>query len=100
LDPNTAKKIRALEGMTIGELREKYLETFGEATRSDNKRFLIRRIAWQLQALKDRKWTAGESNPKPSVRVSGRKLQISQRFEIVYSRCRRAMKTLGSSCTL
>lgn len=51
LDPNAAKKIRALEGMTIGELREKYLEVFGEATRSGNKRFLIRRIAWQLQAL-------------------------------------------------
>jgi hypothetical protein len=50
LDPNTAKKIRALEGITIGELREKYLEVFGEATRSGNKRFLVRCIAWQLQA--------------------------------------------------
>jgi hypothetical protein len=53
LDPNTAKKIRALEAMTIGELRDKYLEVFGEATRSGNKRFLVRRIAWQLQALRE-----------------------------------------------
>jgi hypothetical protein len=53
LDPSTAKKIRALDGMTIGELREKYLEVFGEATRSGNKRFLVRRIAWQLQALRE-----------------------------------------------
>ena len=51
MDPSTDKKIQTLEGITIGELREKYLEAFGEATRSGNKRFLIRRIAWQLQAL-------------------------------------------------
>ena len=53
MDPNTAKKIQTLEGMPIGELRDEYLEVFGEATRSGNKRFLIRRIAWQLQALRE-----------------------------------------------
>ena len=53
MDPNTAKKVQALESMTIGELRDEYLEVFGEATRSGNKRFLIRRIAWQLQALRE-----------------------------------------------
>ena len=50
---NIANEIAALEGMTIGELREKYREVFGEATRSSNKRFLVRRIAWQLQALRE-----------------------------------------------
>jgi hypothetical protein len=53
LNPDIAKEVRTLEGMTIGELREKYLEVFGEATRSGNKRFLVRRIAWQLQALEE-----------------------------------------------
>lgn len=53
MDPNTAKKIQTLEGMTIGELRGRYLEVFGESTRSGNKRFLVRRIAWQLQALQE-----------------------------------------------
>lgn len=50
---NIAREITALDGQTIGQLREKYREVFGEATRSSNKRFLVRRIAWQLQALRE-----------------------------------------------
>ena len=37
--------------MTVGELQEKYLEVFGEETRSHHKEFLRKRIAWRLQAL-------------------------------------------------
>ena len=37
--------------MTMGELRGKYLEVFGEETRSYHKAFLRKRIAWRLQAL-------------------------------------------------
>lgn len=37
--------------MTVGRLREKYREIFGEESRSNHKQFLIRRIAWRLQAL-------------------------------------------------
>jgi hypothetical protein len=37
--------------MTVRDLREKYLEVFGEETRSHHKEFLRRRIAWRLQAL-------------------------------------------------
>jgi hypothetical protein len=37
--------------MTVRDLREKYLEIFGEETRSHHKEFLRRRIAWRLQAL-------------------------------------------------
>jgi hypothetical protein len=48
-----AREVRALESMTMGEIRDKYLEVFGEETRSGNKRFLVRRIAWQLQALRE-----------------------------------------------
>lgn len=42
--------IRELRQLTVGELREKYLEVFGEANRSRNKDYLIRRIAWRIQA--------------------------------------------------
>jgi hypothetical protein len=45
------KELKALRRMTVGELKDKYLELFGEETRSHNKSFLIRRIAWQMQAL-------------------------------------------------
>jgi len=48
---NVAAELRALERMTAGELREKYLAVFGEETRSGNKRFLQRRIGWRLQEL-------------------------------------------------
>lgn len=43
--------VNELQGMTAGELRERYAEVFGEATRSGNRRWLMRRIAWRLQAL-------------------------------------------------
>jgi len=45
-----AQEIRALGHMTVTELRDKYLEVFEEASRSHNKQFLVRRIAWQIQA--------------------------------------------------
>jgi hypothetical protein len=44
------KNIRELRQMTVGELREKYIEVFGEANRSRNRDYLIRRIAWRIQA--------------------------------------------------
>ena len=43
-------EVAALEKMTVGELHERYAEVFGERTRSRHKRYLVRRIAWRLQA--------------------------------------------------
>jgi hypothetical protein len=45
------EEIEALRHINAGELRAKYLEVFGEESRSGNKQFLFRRIAWRLQAL-------------------------------------------------
>lgn len=47
---NVAKELAAMERMTTGELIAKYAEVFGEGTRSRHKRYLIRRIAWRMQA--------------------------------------------------
>ena len=47
---NVAKEVAAMERMTIDELRDKYAEVFGEATRSRHKQYLIKRIAWRMQA--------------------------------------------------
>ncbi len=47
---NMKKEVAALEAMTVGELQERYVEVFGEPVRSRHKRYLIRRIAWRLQA--------------------------------------------------
>jgi len=39
-----------LERMTVTELRRKYAEVFGEEMRSYHKAYLVRRIAWRVQA--------------------------------------------------
>ena len=43
-------QIKALNGDSVGKLREKYLDAFGHESRSNHKQFLVRRIAWRLQA--------------------------------------------------
>jgi len=45
------KKIDELSRMPVGQLRQKYLEAFGEESRSNHRQFLFRRIAWRIQAL-------------------------------------------------
>jgi len=47
---NIGKEIAALKRMTATELRDKHLAVFGEETRSGNKAWLIKRIAWRIQA--------------------------------------------------
>ena len=46
----TASEIARLETLTITKVVEKFESLFGEKCRSRNKRYLIRRIAWRLQA--------------------------------------------------
>src|SRR5512140_3600242 len=45
------QQIAELGRMTVGQLKQKYIEVFGEETRSNNRQFLFRRIAWRIQAL-------------------------------------------------
>ncbi len=47
---NVAKEVATLRHMTVSELRDKYHEAFGEDTNARNKQWLIKRIAWKLQA--------------------------------------------------
>jgi hypothetical protein len=44
------KEVALLQRMTVGQLREKYQETWGEPTNTRNKQWLIKRIAWKIQA--------------------------------------------------
>jgi hypothetical protein len=48
---NVGKEVAALQRMTVKELREKYAEAFGEETNANNKVWLVKRIAWRIQAL-------------------------------------------------
>jgi len=47
----TGAQLRALEKMTVGELAEKYREVFGVPTRTRNKDYLRKRVAWRIQEL-------------------------------------------------
>ena len=44
------EEIEALRHMTVGQLKDKYRDVFGESSRSNHKQFLFRRIAWRMQA--------------------------------------------------
>jgi hypothetical protein len=48
---NVAKEVAALGRMTVKALQARYAEVFGEETRAHHKQWLIKRIAWRLQAL-------------------------------------------------
>lgn len=50
---NIAKEVAALERLATRELQARYAEVFGEATRVRHRVYLVRRIAWKLQALSE-----------------------------------------------
>jgi Protein of unknown function (DUF2924) len=45
------REVGKLGRLSVPRLRERYAELFGEATRTGNKSWLIKRIAWRLQAI-------------------------------------------------
>lgn len=47
------QEIARLEVMPMAALKERYTEVFGEPCRSGNRRHLVRRIAWRLQAIRE-----------------------------------------------
>ena len=51
MEAGTYREIQGLARMTVGQLRDKYLDVFGEETRARHKVFLQKRIGWRLQAL-------------------------------------------------
>jgi hypothetical protein len=48
---NVGKEIAAIQRMSVKELRDRYAEAFGESANTNNRAWLIKRIAWRLQAL-------------------------------------------------
>src|SRR6267142_7084039 len=47
----TMATIAGLQRLTMPELRVHYAELFGETTSAKNRTWLLRRVAWRLQAL-------------------------------------------------
>ena len=50
MSPALREEIEGLAGLSVPELKAKYVEAFGEQSRSGNAAFLRKRIAWRLQA--------------------------------------------------
>ena len=50
MPPNLATEIAALPRLRVSELRAKFAVVFGEPTPSHNKVWLVKRLAWRLQA--------------------------------------------------
>src|SRR6267378_4115344 len=51
MHPEIAKEVAALTRLSFAALRARYAQLFQEPTRVGNRPWLVRRIAWRLQAL-------------------------------------------------
>jgi hypothetical protein len=51
MSANVAQEIANLPRQTVAQLRGRFAEVFGETTNANNKSWLIKRIAWRLQAV-------------------------------------------------
>lgn len=47
---NIEREVALMKLMSVGELRQKYAEVFRESTNARNKVWLLKRIAWRMQA--------------------------------------------------
>jgi hypothetical protein len=51
VEVNIVSEVATLQRLTIVQLRQRFAEVFGEATHASNRTWLVKRIAWRLQAL-------------------------------------------------
>lgn len=51
MDLNVERELAELNRMSVGKLRGRYGDVFGEATNSRHKEWLIKKVIWRLQAL-------------------------------------------------
>src|SRR5690606_4991801 len=50
MNPTVAAEVARLNDMSVNQLAQRFEQLFGEECRSRHRRYLIRRIAWRLQA--------------------------------------------------
>ncbi|MCP4005464.1 MAG: DUF2924 domain-containing protein [bacterium] len=50
-DTSVIRQIHRLQQMTVGDLRLEWMKLYGEPTRSRNRDYLWRRLAWRVQEL-------------------------------------------------
>ena len=50
MSTTVGREVAALSRMTVKQLQVRYAEAFGDTARTNNKAWLVKRIAWRLQA--------------------------------------------------
>lgn len=50
---DTNATVLALGRLTVPELKQRYAEVFGEPARTHHKQYLVKRIVWRMQALRE-----------------------------------------------
>jgi hypothetical protein len=48
---NIVNEVATLQRLSVGQLRQRFAELFGETTKASNRTWLVKRILWRLQAL-------------------------------------------------
>ena len=66
MNATTRKKLKALDKLRLPELQEQFADIVGEATRSPNKKYLIRRIGEALEAAESTASTGPKRPAKPN----------------------------------
>ena len=51
MELNIVNEVAALQRLSVGQLRQRFAELFGETTKASNRTWLIKRVAWRMQAL-------------------------------------------------
>ena len=51
MSQNIARELATLQRLTVPQLRQRYAEVFSETTNANNCAWLMKKIAWRLQAL-------------------------------------------------
>ena len=51
MELNIVNEVAALQRLSVGQLRQRFAELFGETTKASNRTWLVKRIVWRMQAL-------------------------------------------------
>ena len=51
MELNIVNEVATLQRLSVGQLRQRFAELFGETTKASNRTWLVKRILWRLQAL-------------------------------------------------
>ena len=51
MEENIVNEVATLQRLSVGQLRQRFAELFGETTQASNRTWLVKRIVWRMQAL-------------------------------------------------